>query len=121
MFRGRSTGSPAQGRIEQLALALGRPVIMADLTTQILIDIRDAVRATNERIDQTNARLDHSIDRLDRLERRQVDGEIRISTELVALAGAVRNFHDDFLAERPYRTILEDHERRLRALETPGV
>jgi predicted RNase H-like nuclease (RuvC/YqgF family) len=108
---------------------------MADLTTQILIDIRDAVRATNERIDQTNQRLDQtnqrldqtierldrSIDRLDRLERRQVDGEIRIGTEIVAIAGAIRNFHDDYLAERPSRAILQDHERRLRALETPGV
>jgi hypothetical protein len=86
---------------------------MADLTTQILIDIRDAARATNERLDQT-------VERLDRLERRQVDAEIRISTELVTLTGVLRSFHDDFLAERPSRAVLADHERRLRALESPG-
>jgi hypothetical protein len=87
---------------------------MADLTTQILIEIRDAARATNERLDRT-------VERLDRLERRQVDAEIRISSELVAITGALRSFHDDFLAERPSRTILADHERRLRALESPGI
>ncbi len=86
---------------------------MADLTTQILIDIRDAVRSTNERLDQSN-------ERLGRLERRQVDSEIRISTELVTLTGVLREFHDAFVAERPSRAILADHERRLRALETPG-
>lgn len=90
---------------------------MAELTTQILLDIRDAIRGTNERVDQTNARLDHAVERLDRLERRQVDAEIRISTELVALAGAVRDFHDDFVAERPSHAVLADHEQRLRALE----
>jgi hypothetical protein len=94
---------------------------MADLTTQILIEIRDAARATNERLDQTVERLDQTVERLDRLERRQVDAEIRISTELVALTGVLRSFHDDFLAERPSRAVLADHERRLRALESPGV
>jgi hypothetical protein len=87
---------------------------MADLTTQILIDIRDAVRTTNERLERTN-------DRLGRLEQRQVDAEIRISTELVTLTGVLRDFHDAFAAERPSRAILADHERRLRALETPGT
>jgi hypothetical protein len=91
---------------------------MADLTTQILIDIRDAVRATNERLDQTNERLDLSNERLGRLERRQTDAEVRISTELVTLTGVLRDFHDAFLADRSSRAILADHERRLRALES---
>jgi hypothetical protein len=101
--------------------------MMADLTTQILLEIRDAVRATNERLDQTNGRLDQTNGRLDqtnerlgRLERRQTDAEIRISTELVTLTGVLRDFHDAFTAERPSRAILADHERRLRALESPS-
>ena len=36
-----------------------------DLTTEILRDIRDAVRSTNARLDETNARLDETNARLD--------------------------------------------------------
>jgi chromosome segregation ATPase len=102
---------------------------MADLSTQILIEIRDEIRATrtdlssrlddtNSRLDQTNSRLDQTNSRLDRLERRQVDTEIRLSTDIVALTGAVHDLRDTLLEDRHLRQTVDDHEQRIRALET---
>jgi len=95
---------------------------MADLSTQILIEIRDEIRTTRTdlsgRIDQTNARLDRLDTRLDRVERRQVDTEIRLSTEVVALTGVVRDLCDTLLEDRQLRQTVNDHELRLRTLET---
>jgi len=82
---------------------------MADLTTQILIEIRDEIRSTNQRLDQvasglnsrvdeTNTRLGESNTRLDRLEQRQVESEVRVSTVLVDVVGAVHEMRDAFLA-----------------------
>jgi hypothetical protein len=83
---------------------------MADLTTQILIEIRDEIRATNTRLDQSNTRLD-------RLERRQVEAEIRVSTALVDVVGAVHEMRDAFLEDRQLRDTVANHEQRLQALE----
>lgn len=90
---------------------------MADRTTQILIEIRDEIRATNARIDQTNSRLDQTNGRLDRLERRQVEGEIRTSTALVDVVGAIHEVRDALLEDRQLRATVADHEQRLQALE----
>ncbi len=76
---------------------------MADLTTQILIEIRDEIRTTNTR--------------LDRLERRQTEAEIRVSTALVEAVGAVHQMRDAFLGDRLVRETVGNHEQRLQALE----
>jgi uncharacterized coiled-coil DUF342 family protein len=76
-----------------------------DLTVQILREIRDAVRETNVRVDQTNARLDQTNARLDQtntglgevrdeLGRRIVESELRTSTALAELVGAVQGVRD---------------------------
>jgi hypothetical protein len=114
------------------------PAGMSDLTRKILIEIRDEVRKTNERLDQTNLRLDQtnlrldqtnlrleqsgeSLDqRLDRLDRRQTEAELRIATEIVAVAGAVRELKDVFLEDRRLAARVDDHERRLAMLESKG-
>jgi chromosome segregation ATPase len=100
---------------------------MADLTTQILIEIRDEIRSTNQRLDATNGRLDSTNERLDstnhrleRLERRQVETEIRISTQLTEVAGAIRELTDVIVEDRELRNTVADHERRLVALEHPS-
>jgi hypothetical protein len=101
---------------------------MADLTTQILIEIRDEIRATNARLDHTNgrldslaagmnARLDETNTRLDRLERRQVEAEIRVSTALVEVVGAVHEMRDAYREDRQLRATVENHEHRIEALE----
>ena len=82
---------------------------MADLTTQVLIEIRDEARKTNAR--------------LERLERRQAEAEIRISTEIVGVIGAVDRLSEALLD--PHRTAdltekVQDHERRLGELERRG-
>ena len=79
---------------------------MADvpsLTLEVLKDIRDEVRKTNER--------------LERLERRQTDTEVRLSTELVALASAVHEVGDMLRTNLSVRTKVEEHEARIAALE----
>lgn len=79
---------------------------MADetsLTVKILTQIRDEIRATNER--------------LEAVERRQVASETRLATELVAVASAVGSVRDLLAARLDDRERLDDHERRLRALE----
>jgi hypothetical protein len=88
-----------------------------DLATQVLIEIRDAVRQTNERLDRTNERLDRTNERLDALERRVSETEIRLVTELVAVARAVNDVRDLLRDERALAPRVEDHERRLLALE----
>jgi hypothetical protein len=90
---------------------------MADLTTQILIEIRDEARKTNQRIDQTNERLDQTIHRLDRLGCRQVEAEVRISTEIVGVHGAIRELTDVWRAGLALGGRVYDHERRLTVLE----
>jgi hypothetical protein len=100
-----------------------------DLTIEILQGIRDEIRGTNARVDAlrdelcgeirgTNGRLDDTNTRLDRLERRQVEVETRVSTEIVAVAVAVREVRDLLREERALASQVDDHERRIRAIET---
>lgn len=88
-----------------------------DITIEILKDIREGVRATNSRLDETNARLDGANVRLDRLEQRQTETEIRIATELVGVAGALREVRDELRQDRVLRARVDDHERRIAAIE----
>ncbi len=97
---------------------------MADLTTEVLVEIRDEIRTMRSelggKIDQTNARLDQTNARLDRLERRQGESDIRVATELVAVVGAVNDLREAILEDRQLRSTVLDHEMRIRALESPS-
>ena len=55
---------------------------------------------------------------LDKLERRQTETETRLATEFVAVAKAVGEVRDLLKDQRIDRDKLEDHERRIRVLET---
>jgi hypothetical protein len=101
---------------------------MADVTTEILIEIRDEIRATrtdlstridetNARLDQTNGQLDQTNTRLDRVERRQTAGEVRLSTEIVAVVGAIRELRDAIVEDRDLRGVVLSHEQRIARLE----
>jgi hypothetical protein len=85
-----------------------------DLTVEILKGIRDEIRDTNTRLDalrgDTNTRLD-------RLERRQTETEVRLSSELVAVVGAVHEVRDLLAEDRALRNQVSDHERRLIVVE----
>lgn len=96
----------------------------SDLTIEILKSIRDEVRGTNTRVDDLGARvdalgarLDETNTRLGSLERRQVESEVRLSTEIVTLVGVVREVRDAIRDDRVARVRVEDHERRIVALE----
>jgi hypothetical protein len=103
-----------------------------DLTIEILKGIRDEVRATNEGLRATNEglratneglratneRLDGLTEEVRGLARRQTETEIRLATEIVAVAGAINGLRDDLKQDRALRRRVDDHERRLRAIES---
>jgi hypothetical protein len=73
-----------------------------DVTIKVLIEIRDEIRQTNTRldqtrielsarIDQTNDRLDQTNDRLDQLGHRVIESELRTAT---AIDGLAATLHD---------------------------
>lgn len=99
-----------------------------DITTQVLIEIRDEIRATKEdlrgelravsdRLDVTNARLDATNERLDAVARRQVETEIRLATELVAVREAVDKVATLYREDRALQHDVTDLKVRVSALE----
>jgi hypothetical protein len=52
--------------------------------------------------------------------RRHAETEIRAATEIVAVAGAVRELRDAFREDRALRDRVDDHERRLSVVERAG-
>jgi hypothetical protein len=136
--------SVSRNHAETLDAAMASPLLLAsvilsganlmeptDLTIEILKDIRAEVRQTNGRLDltigrldqtigrldQTNERLDTVVDRVERLERRQTESEVRLTTEIVAVAAAVLEVRDLLRDDRGLRATVDDHERRLSAVE----
>ncbi len=104
-----------------------------DLTIEILKDIRtelhDGLQSVREEIRDVRTELRDGLagvreeilgvsTRVDRLERRQTEGEIRVATELVAIAGVMREVRDELREDRALRVRVDDHERRLRAIES---
>ncbi len=78
-------------------------------------------RETVARLDTTVARLGAAVERLDRLERRQVETEVRLATELVSVVGAINSLRTTILEDRALRHTMEDHEARLQALESKRI
>lgn len=87
---------------------------MADLTVKLLEAIRDELSKTRQDL---SARIDATNERLERLERRQTESEVRLATELVGVASAVHQLRDVLIEDRKLRDAVDDHERRLRKLE----
>lgn len=92
-----------------------------NLVITVLREIRDEARKTNTRLDETVDRLDQTVERLDRLERRQVQMEVRLSTELVAVSGAIHEVRDLLRDDRVTRATVLDHETRISALERATI
>jgi hypothetical protein len=76
---------------------------VASLTLEVLKEIRDEVRKTNER--------------LERLERRQNETEVRLATELVAVSHAVLEVRDLLTTNLNVRAKVDEHEQRIAELE----
>ena len=100
-----------------------------DLVLEVLKDIRSEIRSTKvelgARIDATNQRLDGVKTELgahlDVLERRQTETEVRLATELVAVATAVRDVKDLLAARLDLSDKVQDLDRRVSVLESRPV
>jgi archaellum component FlaC len=75
--------------------------------------VRDEVQGVRDELRTTNTRLD----RLERLDRRQVEAEVRLATELLALTNTVRDVRDLVRADRAVHDRVDDHERRIGVIE----
>ena len=96
-------------------------------TLKVLREIRDELKGTNVRLDGTNVRLDRVESRVAAvesrvaaLENRQTETEVRLATEIVAVARAVGEVRDLLRDGLAMRAQVDDHERRLFALEKRG-
>lgn len=92
-----------------------------DLTTEILIQIRDELKSTREEMKTTreelSARIDQTNVRLERTEKRQTESEIRLATEIVNGVTAVNQLKDLIVADRDLRRKVDEHDRRIAILE----
>jgi hypothetical protein len=92
-----------------------------DLTVKILSEIRDELRGTRgelvARIDQSNATLEETNRKVDLLARRRTETEVRLATEIVALAGAVDRTNQPLRERLDDCDRLDDIDRRVTALE----
>lgn len=90
-------------------------------TLKVLVEIRDELRSTGERLDHRIDSLDHRIDSLDHrvgsIERELHDSSVRVSTELIAVSSVLTDVRDLLRARLDDRDRLDDHERRLLELE----
>ena len=85
-----------------------------ELTVEILKDIRTEIRQTNERLDKTNERLDGAVGRIDVL----VEGQVRLATEVVAVASSIQQLTETLREDRALRATVDDHDQRIARLES---
>jgi hypothetical protein len=120
---------------------------LTDHAIEILKGIRDETRKTNEGLYVLRAELSREMiearaelstemgelraelrgemselradlrDRFERVEHRRMETEIRLATQLVAVAGAVRDVRDLLREDRVLRQRVDEHEKRISALE----
>ncbi|MDX2015180.1 MAG: hypothetical protein SFW67_33615 [Myxococcaceae bacterium] len=96
-----------------------------DLTIEVLKEIRDEGRTTNERINETNKRLDETNERLETglrelreaLSRRIVESEIRTTTALTALSAEVRELTSSLKQTQDLRPRVTQCEQDLAAIK----
>jgi predicted nucleic acid-binding Zn-ribbon protein len=98
-----------------------------DATNTLLDAMNTRVDATNTRLDATNTRLDATNMRIDETRSdlsQRIDlfteGQVRLATELVAVASAVRDLSGLLREDRFLRRRVDDHETRLTAIERRG-
>jgi septal ring factor EnvC (AmiA/AmiB activator) len=92
--------------------------IMTDMMVKILGQIRDELKTTRAEL---SSRLDETNDRLTRLDRRQLETEVRLATELVAVSSAISDLKKVMVDDRKLRAQVSDHETRLKNLERRKV
>lgn len=86
-----------------------------DSTLLVLREIRDGIKLTNTRLDATNARVDELATEVRATNKHLVAMEIRLATEMVAVAGAVRDVTTLVRELRDEK--IKELERRVAAVE----
>ena len=91
------------------------------MVPELLRGIRDEVVKTNERLDATRTELSATraelSGRLDRLERRQTESEIRLATAITAMAGTLIEVRDLLKDRAEDRDRMTQFEHRLEVVE----
>jgi chromosome segregation ATPase len=106
-----------------------------DLTIEILKGIREETRKTNAQLSELRSEMRSELGAVrgelselrgelgelrgdvGELRDRHTATEVRLATELVGVAGAVREVRDLLREDRALRGRVEDHERRILAIE----
>lgn len=92
-----------------------------DLTIEILKSIRDEIRTSNERLERlertTNDRFERLEGRFESLERRQTETEVRLATEIVAVANAIHTVKDLLASRLEVYDQVQKLETRVTAIE----
>lgn len=96
-----------------------------DLNTEILKSIRDEIRdlkqITNERFESlertTNERFERLDQRFEKMEQRQTALDLRLTTEIMAVVGAVNEVRDLLKENLEVRNQVREHERRITSIE----
>jgi FtsZ-binding cell division protein ZapB len=103
-----------------------------DLTIEILQGIREEIQTTNKQLDEFRTEVRSELGQLrdqqaateerlatelGQVRDRQTSTEVRLATELVGVAGAVREVRDLLREDRALRGRVDDHERRISAIE----
>jgi len=81
-----------------------------DLTLDVLKSIRNEIQGLRGDVRQTN-------DRLERLDQRQTQSEVRLATEIMEVARAIGAVKDLLQTNLDLRPQIEDHERRIATIE----
>jgi len=103
---------------------------------EVLRQIRDEAKQTNVRLESLAGRvefleqrtakgfeeltshLDYHLEKIDLLAQRQPEGELRLASEVVALAQVTRDFRDIVLRRIDDHIVVVDHEKRIQSLES---
>jgi chromosome segregation ATPase len=103
-----------------------------DLNTKILVEIRDEIRKTNERLDKTNERLDKTNERLEETNERMERGfgtlrteikdaardvELRLSTRFTEFTNATQTVYEMLRDRFELRDRVEQCERDIAELK----
>ncbi len=86
-------------------------------TLRVLREIRDELREHRGILREHGEILREHGGRFERLEKGQVEMETRLASELTAVAGAMREIRDLLRDRLDDRDRVDDHEKRIRALE----
>jgi hypothetical protein len=95
-----------------------------DITNEILKNIhaemrtmREGVGGLRDEISGLRGDVREMSSRVERMERRQVEADIRLSTEIVGVVGVMQDVRDLLREDLRMKPTLADHERRITELE----